>query len=638
MSEGKLIRLADAREHVVDNEPCFYVETGPSNVFAQQVAAQAGATQSLQTAVFVLQPASVDTLLVRDVSYFMQGSVTVAVTPSQVWADGNPLIGADGQIGFAETVGNFIQNEIVNFGSVNQVMNPQYCLAELSRLNTPSRIEKAYFGGGPTTLDSFNSLAAVTTAATASNPLLAGADVVQSDSVTYPRGQGIYVTANPNKTNGNQNAATLTFSFALRFKSSHSFLRSQAGARPGIRGQSAYTITLNCNTILNLFNFVFPQACTVALSAATLSTYNCEVMWITPSPEEAIPWSTQTIDCVDVQTWTMQSPGQVASGGVINIPIANIQSDCVPNVLLISCVPNTALAGAAAASIGQTPMQFMPPNAPNMQLQFNNLRVYNGFNVEQLYDVSRRNGYYGSLEMFCGDVAESIGSGGAINQYTASGNVRCGFVPAIGTMATFNGGFLVARPSRDFGISSAEIAGGVRSGWSLSGTASFVNNTAAAITGFTLRVTAIVDSMIITDSKGGAQFIRGVCSKEQYAMARIQSAHHLMSDQVQDYTDGFGGSFWGSVGNFFKGVGKKILGIGKSVVNEIIHDPKGALRTVTNLAEKATGYIPQLAPVSGLLGKAAAAVGAGDGGAMLDRRHHTAAQKRALARSYLAYH
>jgi hypothetical protein len=627
MSHTKLIRLADAREHVVDNEPVFCVETGPSNVFCQQVQAQPLIASNPSNAQFQLQPASVDTILVRDLSYLVQGTATFVITPNGNWTANARAIASDGVVGFAETTQNWVAAETCAFGSVNQTVYPQDCLGELSRLNTPSRIEKAYYGGGCGVLDSFNNLSAVGGANEISNPLLSGADVIVSDSIVFPRGQGILVTTNPNVLQANADPATIVLSFGLRFKSSLSFLRSQGGSRPGLRGQSNYTINLNLNSLSNLFNFVLPAGYTVALTASNVTTFSAEVAWITGSPEEAIPWASQTVECSDVQRWIQTYTQEVASGGAISIAIANIQSDVIPTCLLISCVPTYALTGqGGAANASQIPMQFMPPIA-NQQLTFNNLRVLNGLNSDQLYDMSRRNGLSMSLEQFRGDVASSVSG------VTASGNAPSGFVPSTVATPTLNGGFITCRPSRDFGISSTEVSGGVRANWSLSGTAVFVNNTPAAISSFTLRVIAIYDSSIEL-TPGGAQFIRGICSKEEYAMARIQSAHSMTSDQMSDYSDGFGGSFWGSVGNFFKKAGRKVYDAGKSAVNTIVHDPLKALRTAANYAEKAVEFVPGVGPVAHFISSAADKLGAG--GMALDRRHHTVAQKRALARAYLA--
>ena len=247
--------------------------------------------------------------------------------------------------------------------------------------------------------------------------------------------------------------------------------------------------------------------------------------------------------------------------------------------------------------------------------------------------MSRRNGYSQCLEIFRGDVAQSIGGAG----FTTAGGPT-GIVAGAATTAAFQGGFMVCRPSRDFGISNTELAGGVKSGWSMSGTLNFFNTMyqAAPNNSYTLHIIAVTSSKLVL-TPGGAVSDKGVCSKEEYLHLKIMQPHHLTSDQMQDYSDGYGGAFWSNVGNFFKKSAGAAVNAGKAYLAQAAKDPLGTLRGISNVASMGAKYVPQLSGAAGLLGRAADFVGAGDGGAMLDRRHHTVAQKKALARAYLGH-
>ena len=621
----KLYRIADSREHVVDNPASFFLESGPANVFAQSVAPTAS---GLTQVTFQLQPASVDTILNRDVSYVVSGTVPITITPAANWAAGLALPG-DGIVGFAESAAMFVQSESVNLAACTETIYPQDCWSELCRINSPSKVIKSYAGGGATLLDSFQSLTNLAAGSTA-NPLLTGSDVVQSDCVCLPRGQGVFVTTNPTVTAGNQNPANVVLSFNFRFKSFIDFFRSQAGARAGLRGQTNYTITLNLNSVLNLFKFALPG--TYAITAAATPTLNwaCEVTWLTPGPEEAIPWAAQVVEYGSVQRWTQQFSSSAGAGQVMSCSINNIYTDVIPDLLIFSATPTVCLSSPSGANCN-LPTIFMPP-AANQQITFNNATVLANLNTNQLYEMSRRNGYSQCLEIFRGDVAQSVGAAGFVTTGGPTGIVA----GAAGTSA-FQGGFMCCRPSRDFGISNTELAGGVKAGWSMSGQLNFYNTMYQAIPGnsYTLHIIAVTSSKLVL-TPGSAVSDKGVCTKEEYLRLKIMHPHGLTSDQVQDYMDGYGGSFWSGVGNFFKKAANKVVDVGKSIVHDVAKNPLGALRSVANAADMGAKFVPGLSGAAGLLGKAANFVGAGDGGAMLDRRHHTMAQKRALARAYLA--
>ena len=621
----KLYRVADSREHVVDNPASFCLESGPANVFAQSIAPTAS---GLTQVTFQLQPAGPDTLLNRDVTYVVSGTVPITITPTNNWAAG-PALPSDGLVGFAESAALFVQSESVNLASCTETVYPQDCWSELARINSPSKVIKSYAGGGATLLDSFQSLTNID-AGSPANPLLTGSDVVQSDCVCLPRGQGVFVTTNP-VVAANQTPANIVLSFNFRFKSFIDFFRSQAGARAGLRGQTNYTITLNLNSILNLFKFSLPGAYAITAAAVPVLNWACEVTWLTPGPEEAIPWAAQVVEYGSVQRWVQQFSSSATAGQQMSCAINNIYTDVIPDMLIFSATP-TAYLSSPSGSNCNYPMVFMPP-AANQQITFNNATVLSNLNTNQLYEMSRRNGYSQCLEIFRGDVAQSIGGAG----FTTAGGPT-GIVAGAATTAAFQGGFMVCRPSRDFGISNTELAGGVKSGWSMSGTLNFFNTMyqAAPNNSYTLHIIAVTSSKLVL-TPGGAVSDKGVCSKEEYLHLKIMQPHHLTSDQMQDYSDGYGGAFWSNVGNFFKKSAGAAVNAGKAYLAQAAKDPLGTLRGISNVASMGAKYVPQLSGAAGLLGRAADFVGAGDGGAMLDRRHHTVAQKKALARAYLGH-
>lgn len=460
-------------------------------------------------------------------------------------------------------------------------VNSQQLVASILRLHD-SRQLFAYNSSTPTMYDQY---ANYTNAISASNNPL-GAFNNSADYDLLPRGSFslIAVDTSPNPANGTYNVPVSTGAaqtLYIRFRSiepmlclSPFIMADYSSCKQGFFGIN----TINFNMVTGPTNRVWRSSNNYLTSIslyqpAAFANVAINTQLITPKPSLLIE-SKNIVPYYNIINYNSNNFSAVASGASATFQSNNLNLNNIPDMFVIF------VRKTLANQTYNDPDYFMAIN--NISCNFNNNSgLISSATQQQLFQMSRENGYNGSWQEFSG-YANTFSAGSALNIIPTSGSV------------------LLVKPAKDLQVTAGYLSPGSLGNFNFQVNVNFTNQTANAYAAGQLELVILtVSSGLFVNNNGTSGSYIGILDAQTVLNVQEQEAYGQLELQRMVGGGLSGGSIFSSLASIGKSLLPKIPSIAKNILGQINNPYAQVGSQLLGSLGAAKGYGMQASGMSG---------------------------------------